>query len=116
MAYVESMRSNLNHLVRTIPEDEVREMLHEKIIGNDDSSGEMNDESSCFTGVDAVDNPNGIYDISVAATPLEDQSDESLSLTDPNNSSPSSATKDDSDNLEEDTAGNMTDDTTNTVF
>jgi hypothetical protein len=113
VAYVERMRSNLNHLVRAIPEDEVREMLHEEIIGNDDSSDERNDESSGFTGVDAVDNPNGIDDSSVAATPLEDQSDESLSLTDPNNSPPSYTTEDD--NLEED-SGDTTGSTTNTVF
>jgi hypothetical protein len=112
--YVQNMRSNLNNLVRAIPQDQVREILHEEI-GNDDSSGERNDESSGFIGVDAVDNPNGIDDSSVSATPLEDQS-ESLSLTDPNNSPPSSTIEDDSDNLEEDTAGDMTDDTTNTVF
>ena len=110
--YVERMRSHVNHLVRAIPEDEVREMLHEEI-GNDDSSGERNDESFGFTGVDAVDNPNGIDDSSVAARPLEDQSDESLSLTDPNNSPPSSTTEDD--NLEED-SGYTTGSTTNTVF
>jgi hypothetical protein len=28
VAYVERMRSNLNHLVRAVPEDQIREMLH----------------------------------------------------------------------------------------
>jgi hypothetical protein len=111
VAYVGRMRSNLNHLVRAIPEDEVREMLHEEI-GNDDTSGERNDESSGFTGVDAVDNPNGIDDSSIAATPLEDQSDESLSLPDSNNTS---AITDDNDNVEEHT-GDTSGSTTNTVF
>ncbi len=115
--YVQNMRSNLNNLVRAIPQDQVREILHEEIMeqgGDDDSS--RRDESSDFKD-DAAGNTKGIND-SVATPSLEEQIDEgSFFLTDPDNSS--DATTDNikpshDDNLEEDSAAGDT--TTNTVF
>jgi hypothetical protein len=108
VAYVERMRSNLNHLVRAVPEDQIREMLHEEL-GNDDSS--RKDESSGFNDGVATADPNGNDDSAVAVdASLEDQSDESLSLADSNNSC--TTTENDNDSIEEDTG----DTTTNTVF
>jgi hypothetical protein len=34
--FVEHMRDNVNNLVKAVPQDQVRKMLHEEGIGNDD--------------------------------------------------------------------------------
>jgi hypothetical protein len=114
--FVERMRANVSNLVRAIPQDQVREILHDDveyiaITGNDDSSGRI--ESSDFKDDNAVttdvNNPksNGIDSGAAATSSLEEQIDEDLSLTDPDTATTTAA--DDSDEEEEAP-------TTNTIF
>jgi hypothetical protein len=127
LSYVERMRANVNNLVRAIPQDQVREILHdeeaEEVLLGDDESSESernNDEDSDISDggdvhVSDGEDLNGNEDSSSASTSqsAENQStDESLSLADPNN--PSSTTEDD-DNLEEDSVRDTTGGSTTTI-
>jgi hypothetical protein len=91
--YVQNMRSNLNHLVRAIPEDQVREILHEEIAegmegeeqeeeqeqqqittSGDDDSSRMDESSGIGGGAGDIDGagaeiPNGINNSAASPTP-----------------------------------------------
>jgi hypothetical protein len=118
IAYVESMRANVNNLVHSVPEDKVREMLHEELDSTAGDDDIVRDKSSDGTIIDSTDADiaAGIVNDCEAAVAVEEsnQGDESLSLTDPNTNNNNSSSTDDNNNIEEDTGD--TTDTTNTVF
>lgn len=143
--YVENMRAHMTSMVRAIPQDEVRDILHEEITSSQTQSGDDDsfrmDESSGVDGGDSSSSADGgaaeicskgINNSAVSSSPtlspaatsstdsntfeeVEDQSNEDLSLTDPDSSTNSvtaDSSSDDSDSSddeeeEEDPTANM---------